>query len=67
MKELNETKKRIELNKDLKARLLNTIIKGYIDLDEFPEIEAAINRGRTGFWFLPCMHKLDNDTNESLI
>jgi len=48
-----ETKNRLELTKNLKARLLNTILKGYIDLDEFPEITTVINQGKTGYWFLP--------------
>ena len=47
-----ETEKRIELNGALKKRLLNAIIKGYIDLSEFPEIKDAAN-DKKGFWFLP--------------
>ena len=56
-----ETKNRLELTKDLKARLLNTILKGYIDLDEFPEITTAINKGKTGYWFLPHTEMLDDE------
>ena len=38
-----ETGSRIELSGALKKRLLNAIIKGYIDLSEFPEIKDAAN------------------------
>jgi len=58
-----ETKNIVELDRDLKARLLNTILKGYIDLDEFPEIVTAVNKGKTGYWFLPYTKMLD-DENE---
>ncbi len=59
---MNEEKNnRIELTKDLKARLLNTIVKGYLDLDEFPEIKekAKQSNGFTGFHFLPYTPEAD--------
>ena len=62
-----ETESRIELNGALKKRLLNAIIKGYIDLKEFPEIKDAAN-DKKGYWFLPGpMEDFENNNQKQMI
>ena len=39
-----ERKNRLFLNKELKARLLVSVSKGYINFDEFPEITDVVNK-----------------------
>ena len=53
------TSNRIELSGEMKKRLLNAFMKGYIDLSEFPEIKDAAD-GKTSFWFLPCSQGIDD-------
>ena len=63
-----ETEKRIELNGALKKRLLNAIIKGYIDLSEFPEIKDVANAERKGFRFLPGPpEEFENNNQKQMI